>query len=265
MRKFLRYSLRAILVFLIMMGLLIVFMLNPEVVYAKKHAYKQFTVYSKHDCPSGYDRVLENALALVKESELYNPTMKADIFLNDGNGAAVKFVLRKAFGEAMAWGYHNNVILNGTTDASLTWLQMNGYNRHLARTIAHELIHCYEAKKLGWLKARPFGNIAMWKWEGYAEYVSYRSSIKNEKQVLMDAIRKYEEGKDKESFAAAMVDIDEGTSIAGKDYFRFWIMVKYLVDIKQVGFNELIKASIEEKSTYSEMIDWYRTQMIMGG
>ena len=34
------------LVLLIMLGLLIVFMLNPEVVYAKKHSYKQFNIYS---------------------------------------------------------------------------------------------------------------------------------------------------------------------------------------------------------------------------
>ena len=106
-------------------------------------------------------------------------------------------------------------------DPTLAWLEMNGYKRHLARTIAHELIHCYEFNHLGWLKSRPIGNIAMWKWEGYAEYVSYRSSVKDEKEILIDAIRKYEREKDKRSFAEAMVDVDEGESIAGKDYFRF--------------------------------------------
>ena len=162
----------------------------------------------------------------------------------------VKFILKKAFGDAFAWGYHNNVILNGATDASFQWIQMNGYNRHLARTIAHELIHCYEAKKLGWLHSRPLAKIAMWKWEGYAEYVSYRSSIKNEKQILLAAIKKYETEKDKESFQWAMVDIDEGVSIAGQDYFRFWIMVKYLIDIKQLRFEQLIKLPTTETDVY---------------
>ncbi len=261
MRKIIRYSLRGILVLLIMLGLLIVFMLNPEVVYAKKHSYKQFNIYSKQECSPGYDQVIENALQLVQKSEIYNPQMKAYIFLNDGNGASIKFILRKAFGDAFAWGYANKVVLNGATDPSYQWIQMNGYNRHLARTIAHELIHCYEAKKLGWLHSRPLAKIDMWKWEGYAEYVSYRSSIKNEKQVLLAAIKKYETEKDKESFQWAMVDIDEGVSIAGRAYFRFWIMVKYLIDIKQLRFEQLIKLPTTETDVYREMVNWYRSQV----
>lgn len=256
MRKAIRYLFRTILVFFLMLALLIVFMLNPKVVYARKHSYKQLNIYSRHAYPPGYDRVIEQSLSLVSQSELYNPNMNADIFLNDGNGGSVKWVLKKIFGDAMAWGYHNNVILSGTTDQSLSWLEMNGYKRHLARTIAHELIHCYEFNHLGWLKARPVGNIAVWKWEGYAEYVSYRSSMRDEKKILADAIRKYEREKDQASFSGAMVDIDEGESIAGKDYFRYWIMVKYLMDIKHAGFDELIKKSVREDEVYQDMIEW---------
>ena len=257
MKKILRYFLRTILVFFIMLGLLIIFMLNPEIAYARKFEYKQFRIYSKHECPKGFEKVMDQALHLVEQSELFDPNMKADIFLHDGNGAAVKFILKKAFGNAIAWGYHNNVFLNAPIDPSLTWLQMNGYNRQLGRTIAHELIHCYEAHKLGWLKARPLGNIALWKWEGYPEYVSYRSSVKSELQILLDAIGRYETEKNNENFNAAMVDVDEGPSIAGKDYFRFWIMVKYLMDVKHLKFAELIDPSVKEELIFPEMISWY--------
>jgi hypothetical protein len=243
-----------------MLTLLVIFMLNPQIVYAKKHSYRHFTVYPRSEYPAGYDKVLDHALELVKQSELYNTDMKPDIFLNDGNGKSVKFILKKVIGEAFAWGYHNNVILNGSPDSSFTWLELNGYKRHLARTIAHELIHCYQAKKLGLFKANPIANIPHWKWEGYAEYVCYKSAIKNENQVLYDAITKYETGKDKKDFAWSTVTIDEGESFAGKDYYRFWIMVKYLADIKRFSFEQVIKTDMTEEQVFQEMIKWYKDQ-----
>lgn len=260
MKKIIRYSLRVLLVLVLMLTLLIVFMLNPQIVYAKKQHYKHFTIYSKSGYPGGYEKVLDKTLELVKKSELYTPGLKPDIFLNDGNGSSVKFVLKKAIGEAFAWGYHNNVILNGSTDASLTWLQLNGYNRHLARTIAHELIHCYQAKKLGLFKSNPIAGIPHWKWEGYAEYICYKSAVKNETRVLYEAIAKYEAEKDKDDFAWSTVNIDEGESFAGKDYYRFWIMVKYLSDIKRFNFDQLLKTDMTEEQVFGEMIKWYKDQ-----
>ncbi len=260
MKIILRYFLRTFLVLLLMLGLLIVFMLNPQIVYAKKHIYKQLTIYSKYKYPTDYDKILDKSLELVKQSELYKPDFKLDIFLNDGNGASVKFVLKKLFRNAFAWGYHNNVVLNGVTDDSLKWIALNGYNRNLARTIAHEMIHCYEVNKLGLFHSRPFVNIPDWKWEGYPEYISYRSSINDEKKVLTDAITKYLLNKDKSDFSRALVNTDEGESFAGKDYYRFWIEVKYLFDVRKFNFDDLLKTSLLEEKVFDEMILWHKGQ-----
>jgi hypothetical protein len=248
------------LILLLMLGLLIIFMLNPQIVYAKKHSYRQLNVYSKYKYPIGYDKVLDEAIQLVQQSEVYKPNMTLDIFLNDGNGASVKFVMKKAFGNAFAWGYHNNVILNGVTGDSLKWITLNGFNRNLARTIAHEMIHCYEVNKLGLFHSRPFAKIPVWKWEGYPEYISYRSSIRDEKKVLIDAIQKYNLNKDNNDFSWAMVNTDEGESFAGKDYYRYWILVKYLCDIRKFSFDELIKTSLTEEKVYDEMMQWFKNQ-----
>jgi hypothetical protein len=260
MRKILRYTLRTLLGFLLLLSLIVVFMLNPQLVYAKKHSYKQLTIYSKDKYPPGYDKVFDSALKLVQQSELYKPDLKLDIFLNDGSGASVKFVLKQFFGNAFAWGYHNNVVLNGTTDDSLKWCYINGYSRYLPRLIAHEMIHCYQLKKLGLYNASPYGDVPIWKREGYAEYICYKSSVKNEQQMLFEAIKKYNEQKEKDSFVWATVNIDEGESYAGKDYYRFWILVKYLCDVRKLSFDELIKGTIKEESVYGEMMEWYKNQ-----
>jgi len=258
MKKVIRYFLRTLLAVFTMLVLLVVFMLNPQIVYAKKHTYKQVTVYSKHTYPAGYDAVIDKALELVKQSELYKPEMGIDLFLNDGNGASVKFVLKKVFGNAFAWGYHNNVVLNGTTDGSLKWVAVNGYRRSLPRLVAHEMIHCYQLKRLGLINASPIGNVAIWKREGYAEYICHKSSFRDETQILKDAVREYENGKNNESFNWAEVTVDEGKSFAGKDYYRYWILVKYLCDVKKFNFDELIKTETPEDEVYKEVLNWYK-------
>ena len=104
MRKLIRYFFRTILVFFLMLGLLIAFMLHPEVVYAKKHSYKQLRIYSKHGYPQGYDKVLDQSLALVSQSELFRPTMNADIFLGDGNGAFCQVHLKESLWQCDSLG-----------------------------------------------------------------------------------------------------------------------------------------------------------------
>ena len=263
MRKTLRFSLRTLLFFLLLLCLLILLMLNPQIVYAKKHSYRQLTIYSKYEYPEVYNHVLDKALALVQQSELYRPDLKLDLFLNDGNGASVKFVLKKVFGNAFAWGYHNNVILNGHTDDSLKWVSISGYRRYLPGLIAHEMIHCYQLNRLGLYKASPFGNIPVWKREGYAEYICYKSAFKNEEQVLTDAVKKYKNENNKDSFPGATVTIDEGESYAGRDYYRFWILVKYLCDIRKFSFDELIKTRLTEEEVYRELLNWYNDQPLV--
>ena len=71
MKKVIRYFLRSLVVIFILLTLLITFMLNPQVAYAKKHTYKQFTIYSKYKCSAGYNKVLDDAATLISKSGLY--------------------------------------------------------------------------------------------------------------------------------------------------------------------------------------------------
>jgi len=260
MKNILRYTFRTVLILILLTGILITFLLNPQLVYAQKHEYRQFKVYSKLAYPEEYNKIIDQALQLVQKSSIYNKDMKLDIFLNDGDGASVKFILKKILGNAFAWGYHNNVILNGTTDSLLQSVELNGQSRHMARLLAHEMIHCYQLKKLGLFKSKPLADIPIWKWEGYAEYIAFHSGSLSEESIILNAFKKYEEEKDTDSLKKITVVIDGEESFTGKDYYRFWLLVKYLSDINKYSFEDIIKTNLREDDVYNEMKQWYKSQ-----
>lgn len=228
-------------------------MLNPQIMYANKHEYKGITIYSEHSYDTAYNKVIDKALALVKESELYDSTFHLNIFLNDGS--RFPKLIKGLYGDAYAWGYHNNIILNGTPDETFQWIMLNGYNRQMARTVAHEMIHCYQYNALGLFHSRPLKNIPIWKWEGYAEYVCYKSSKKDERTMLLDNIKRLLTYQN-ENYQYAETIVDEGPTFLGTSYLKFWLMVKYLIDVKGLTFRQLLDRNISEAKTFEEMKKW---------
>jgi hypothetical protein len=249
---------RVLGVTIILVVLFISVMLNPQVLYANKKSFKQITVYYHQADPSSITPALEQAVGLVRQSELYDSSFRFHIFLNDG--ASVIPVLRKALGDAFAWGYYNNVVLNGAIDNSNQYLLLNNHQRHLARTLAHEMIHDLQAHRFGVFQSRPVKNVPVWKWEGYPEYIAYRSTIENEPCILLENIFILQTHANESSFPIE-INIDEGRSFAGLDYFRWWLMVKYLVDIKQMNFAAILKDEVKYEIVYADMLHWYHQQI----
>jgi hypothetical protein len=254
MKRLFRWIFRAFLILFTIAVLLILFILNPQLLYANKKTYKTVTVYSKHLCPENFRNELNKSIELISHSELYDSAFHFDVFMNDGSSfpAVPKLIL----GDAFAWGYHNNVVLNGQSDSSLQYIYLNGYKRQLSRTIAHEMIHCLEANRFGLFGSRPLKKIPYWKWEGYPEYIAYRSLVYNEDSLFMVNLNRLDSLKN-ETYAPVEVDTDDGKSFAGLDYFRWCLMIKYCVDIKKMSFAEIMKEKVEYNSVYSEMMTWY--------
>jgi hypothetical protein len=251
---------RSLFLFMFFAGGFVALMLNPQLLYAKKTSYKQATVYYQHLYPASFNYSLDQALLLVKKSELYDSSFRYHIFLNDGT--SVSPILKKLLGDAFAWGYYNNVVLSGTMDATNQFIQLNGGQRHLARTLAHEMIHDLQAHRFGLFHSRPLKNVPLWKWEGYPEYIAYRSSAKDEKKILLDNIGRLVNLREN-SWSPVEIDIDEGKSFAGLDYFRWWLMIKYLVDIKHMSYKCILEEDIKYDAVLAGMRSWYNDQLIM--
>lgn len=255
MKKFKRMLLRVIICLIIIFSGLVVLMLNPQVLYANAAHYKQVTVYSQSKLDKSFNQVIDHALMLVQKSELYDKNFAFDVFINDGRSFVnlVKFI----YGNAYGWGYHNNVILNGSIDNDLQFINLNGYQRHLARTISHEMIHCFQNNKYGLFGSRPFKDVPVWKWEGYPEYISNKSTLKDERTILIENIQRLVEYEKKNSLEWLEIEVDEGKSYLGIN-FRNWLMVKYLMDIKKMKLDDMMKDEVKYDAAYNEMLQWYK-------
>lgn len=254
MKKFYILFWRVIACVIIFLGSFIVLMLNPQVLYANATHYRQVTIYSQKKLDKSFNKVIDHALLLVQHSELYDKNFSIDVFINDGSifTRIIKFI----YGNAYGYGYHNNAILNGSIDSALQFIHLNGYKRQLSRTIAHEMIHCYQYNRYGLFGSRPLKNLPIWKWEGYPEYVSNNSALKNERTILIENIKRLNEYEEENGLEWVEVDLDEGKSYIGTN-FRNWLMVKYMMEVKKTKLHDLMSDEIMYKGVYDEMLEWY--------
>lgn len=249
-KKIKKWTLRITATVLFIGGLLLALILSPSLTYAHETAYHHFTIYHHSTLEYRFLIHLDEAETLVKESEIYDPELKLDICLNDGS--VYPGILQTFLEPAFAWGFYDKVLLNGTLNCEKNFVELNGYRWNLTQLLAHEMIHCYQVEKFGFFHSKPFADIPNWKWEGYAEYVSRQS---DDQKDLFTAIQKYlQSNKD-----VWEITYKDGT-ITSRQYYLYWIMVKYCLDVKLLSYNQLLNDHSTVESLLSEMLNWYQQQ-----
>ena len=191
--------------------------------YANKTTHNNLTVFhNKILDPTLFAR-LDQATELLKSSEFYNPKLQLDICLNDGS--KYPKLLRAVRGQAFAWGFYDKVVLQGNANFQDNYVELNGYKWNLIQLLAHEMTHCLQFDQLGFWKSNPVANIANWKWEGYAEYVSRQNSDQNDLSKNISHLI----ATDKDNWAVIFAD----STIASREYYDYWTLVQYCKDIKK--------------------------------
>lgn len=231
-------------------GLLLIIILNPGLSYANKTTHDNYAIYHNKALDPAFTMKLDQARELLKTSEFYHPTLHLDICLNDGS--KYPKLIRALRGQAFAWGFYNKVVLQGNINVTGNYVELNGYRWNLTQLLAHEITHCLQFKKLGFWKSKPIASIPNWKWEGYAEYVSRQT---NDQKELSKLITQYITA-DENEWAIYFTD---GT-IAPREYFGFWLLVKYCMDIKKMSYQQLLSDSTAEQTVRQEMMSWFSNQ-----
>ncbi|MCW3101765.1 MAG: hypothetical protein JWO09_205 [Bacteroidetes bacterium] len=242
--------LRLLATLLLIAGVLLVIILNPSLIYAHKTPQNNFSVFHDHPLDPAFAPKLEQAAALIQTSEFYNKNLQLGICLNDGS--AYPELMRKVRGEAFAWGFYDKVVMQGEMDCKNNSVALNGYKWNLTQLLAHEMVHCLQFDKLGLWKSKPLADIPDWKWEGYAEYISRQDTSQKDPakniERLLDA-----EKINKDSWEISFTD---GT-IAPKDYYRYWLLVQYCMDIRKMSYMQVLTDTTQEASLRQEMMSWY--------
>ena len=242
-----KWTLRLTATGLLIAGLLLIIILNPILIYAHKTTHKIFSIYHNKTISPSLISTLDQATLLLETSEFYNNNLKFDICLNDG--ATYPTIIKTIRGQAFAWGFYDKVVMQGTMNCKANFVELNGYKWNLTQLLAHEMTHCLQFDKLGLIQSNPIANIPTWKWEGYAEYVARQNA--DQKDLSKNIKRFIATGKNNWEIKFA-----DGT-ITPREYYSYWILVQYCLDVKNMSYQQLLTEKINELTLKQEMINWY--------
>lgn len=231
--------------------LLCLFIIYPNNLFARKNTYKNCTVYGNTLLTGNYKFILDNACALASTSELFDSKFQYDIFQADNS--FYKTVSFKVLGPALARSIDNNVILNIHADFDQDLLSGTANKRNLTATIAHEMIHCLQVHKFGLLAFNPFHHPPLWKMEGYPEYVSRYNERKAPGYSLEASVKLAQSFVEQKK---EWVELQPGYADP-LVYFKGWIMIEYLIEVKGLTYEEILKDNVKEEDIWCEMTAKY--------
>jgi hypothetical protein len=130
-----------------------IIILFPEQLFAKKISYKKFTVYSNDNVDDAIKTVLDSALILVQQSELFDSDYEYNVILC--NNSIYNKIDDKILGIGRtARVTLKNVIIKVRIDPSEN-LAFPAFHKpceeNLTEVIAHEMIHCLQAHSMEYL------------------------------------------------------------------------------------------------------------------
>jgi hypothetical protein len=256
MKKTFKRFLQITLLTFIAAILTITIVLFPQRLFANKMEYKNFTVYSNEKIDNDIKIVLDNAMNLVKKSQIYDSNYNYKIILCFNS--FYNKVDDKIFGEGpTARSRLNDVIIKVRIEpknnlAFPTFHKACGEN--LTCLIAHEMTHCLQLNKYGIIKFNPFKYPALWKLEGYPEYVAKKTELSNRGYSLTSQIEQYV-NLERRATDIWISGIDGGCEVPNY-YYKGLLMIEYLIDIKHLSYDKILNDTVSENTVYQEMINW---------
>ena len=229
-------------------------LLFPQRLFANKIKYKEFAVCSNDKIDDNIKIILDNAMNLVQKSELYDPRYKYNIILCY-NTFYNKIDDQLGIGPAARARLHNVIVkIRVAPNSNLAFVTFpKECEVNLTYLLAHEMIHCLQANKYGLKKFNPFRHPEFWKLEGYPEYISRKPQLSSKDYSLTKEIERYVSLEKK---AADGILDEESDCEAPNYYYKGRLMIEYLMDIKHLSYDQILKDSVSEATIFNEMIKW---------
>lgn len=247
---------RILLTVLIIISALATIILFPQLLFANKMKYKNFKLCSNDKINYDIKIVLDNATNLVQKSELYDSGYKYYIILCH-NSFYNKIDDRLLGIGPAARATLNNVVIKVRIDPTRN-LAFPTFHKeceiNLTYLLAHEMIHCLQAKKYGIWKFNPFRHPELWKLEGYPEYISRRTRLSGKDYSLAREIERYVTLENKVTEIWILPE-EDGCEF-NNYYYKGRLMIEYLMDIKHLSYDQILKDSVSESTIFEEMIKW---------
>lgn len=93
-----------------------------------------------------------------------------------------------------------------------------------------------------------------WKLEGYPEYISKKKEPSEKEYNLTSDIDRYVRLEKKAT--DNWISLEKDGCEAPNYYYKGKLMIEYLIDIKHLSYDQILKDTASENSIYQEMIKW---------
>lgn len=231
-------------------------LLNPSWSYAHETNVEFVTIHHNSALDEEAKTVVKEAIEIIKKSTIYTPDVKLDLCLNDDEFYKN---IHPLYGKCLGYAVTNKVIIknckvNFKEDLAQTqWEENNREHRKFKLTwlIAHELMHT-----LQYLDSPNFFYKSPWKihWqlEGHADYIA--REFQNDGQ-LKNKIDFFEKEKLKDHIGYPVFKREDGTCQI-LSYFKYSLVVQYLIEEKNLSFDQLLKVEDSLDELYEELLAW---------
>ncbi|MCH9756284.1 MAG: hypothetical protein K0U37_03700 [Gammaproteobacteria bacterium] len=242
--QLLKKILAVFIITLVIAVIFAVFVFYPQLFQCKNtYKFKQYKIYfcNKNKISSQEQSDLKSVLSktekLLEKSDIFDPKVNFNLFLNMGNKSS--FTLPLQFNKeayAQTTSFFDNISawnINLKTNEAFV---SSGHHRPLSAVLAHESVHVlydkhYTLRKKLLIMSDESERSTygfMWKEEGYAEYIAGGSGInmKDGLQIL--------NGHPNASYHPFEVD-----------YFKYFLTIKYLIEVKKLSLDQIVHTKMD--------------------
>lgn len=210
----------------------------PQHLFAHEVSHKNFKVYARQPLDENINRVLDLAEERLVKSPIYDKNVTERIFISDTFAFYIfqNPFSRKSFGNTVQ-GIGHIRINKADVAGNLVFRDTQTDNqRSLSGVIAHEVTHNLIREKFGLLNS--LTSLPNWKDEGYCEYVAGEGTLSFE-----EGLRRWKENPNNDSKYA---------------YFKYYQMVKYLLDVKKISVEELFNRDFDKKELEAKVFEFIK-------
>ena len=222
-------------------GLLITFMLNPNLLYGHSTTYKNVTIYHNGELNQGLKQIIDLSLHTIQDCEIYSTDLRSELCLNEG---IYPFIIKGILGDDVFTAFSNKIVVLGEESIEFNQFEKWGKTMNYSQFLTHALVHNLQFKRHGLWDSNPLGGHSLWKWEGYVEFVVLGEliSLAELVEIISDS--------DIGDFEWVYLRNKKGTL---KRHLNYLALVKYCFEVLEWDYDKLMESQVKEEVLFKEL------------
>lgn len=252
MRKLFKVSCKIFLI-IVALGLLHLSILaSPQKIFKHHMSFGKYEVYSDSTITTKLMSDVFDANERIRSSEFYDSNFRANIFFcadPDLYNSILFLIGMKGNSSGVNLSVFNNTFINlnrinrmkAFHDLRISYSHLTGTTSQI---IAHELTHNLVGNYLGFFKAK---ELPRWKAEGYSEYISTISAIRNdESDSYLDRCKLY--------YNYNLFNVNPHS----KFYYKSQLITEFLFEYQDYSFDQFYNNELNNYDAEVMLKDWIK-------